>query len=43
MTSPEFADDMTGFDVGDIVDVQTTPLDPTPFSPIDKRPKERAT
>lgn len=34
MTSPEFADDMAGFDVGDIVDVQTTLLDPTSFSPI---------
>lgn len=34
MTSPEFAADMAGFDVDDIVDVQTTPLDPTPFSPI---------
>lgn len=34
MTSPEFAADMAGFDVDDIVDVQTTPLDPTSFSPI---------
>jgi hypothetical protein len=34
MASPEFAADMAGFDVGDIVDVQTTLLDPTPFSPI---------
>jgi hypothetical protein len=25
---------MAGFDVGDIVDVQTTLLDPTSFSPI---------
>ncbi len=32
--SPEFAADMAGFDVGDIVDVRTTLLDPTPFSPI---------
>lgn len=34
MTSPEFAADMAGFDVDDIVDVQTTLLDPTSFSPI---------
>ncbi|HYZ69342.1 MAG TPA: hypothetical protein VE666_16335 [Mycobacterium sp.] len=34
MTSPEFAADMAGFDVGDILDVQTTLLDPTSFSPI---------
>ncbi|OBB64104.1 MULTISPECIES: NIPSNAP family protein [unclassified Mycobacterium] len=34
MTSPEFAADMAGFDVEDIVDVQMTQLDPTPFSPI---------
>ncbi|OYN77323.1 NIPSNAP family protein [Mycolicibacterium sphagni] len=34
MASPEFADDMAGFDVGDIVDVQTTLLAPTSFSPI---------
>jgi NIPSNAP protein len=34
MASPEFAADMAGFDVDDIVDVQTTLLDPTPFSPI---------
>ncbi|TGD88378.1 NIPSNAP domain-containing protein [Mycolicibacterium sp. CH28] len=34
MTSPEFAADMAGFDVDDIVDVQTTLLDPTTFSPI---------
>ncbi|OBI53299.1 NIPSNAP family protein [Mycobacterium sp. E796] len=34
MTSPEFAADMAGFDVEDIVDVQTTLLDPTSFSPI---------
>ncbi|OBI82192.1 NIPSNAP family protein [Mycobacterium sp. 1245805.9] len=34
MASPEFAADMVGFDVDDIVDVQTTLLDPTPFSPI---------
>jgi hypothetical protein len=34
MASPEFAADMAGFDVGDIVDVRTTLLDPTAFSPI---------
>ncbi|OBH12530.1 NIPSNAP family protein [Mycobacterium sp. E1747] len=34
MTSPEFAADMAGFDVGDIVDVQTNFLDALPFSPI---------
>jgi hypothetical protein len=34
MASPEFAADMAGFDVDDIVDVQSVPLDPTPFSPI---------
>lgn len=34
MASPEFAADMAGFDVGDIVDVRTTLLEPTPFSPI---------
>jgi hypothetical protein len=34
MTSSEFAADMAGFDTGDIVDVQTILLDPTPFSPI---------
>ncbi|MCV7091175.1 NIPSNAP family protein [Mycobacterium interjectum] len=34
MASPEFAADMAGFDVDAIVDVETTLLDPTPFSPI---------
>ncbi len=34
MASPQFAADMAGVDVGDIVDVRTTLLDPTPFSPI---------
>jgi hypothetical protein len=34
MASAEFAADMAGFDVEDIVDVQTTLLDPTSFSPI---------
>ena len=34
MTSPEFAADMAGFDVNEIVDVQSVLLDPTAFSPI---------
>ncbi|OBG32642.1 NIPSNAP family protein [Mycobacterium sp. E3198] len=34
VASPEFAADMAGFDVADIVDVRTTLLDPTAFSPI---------
>jgi hypothetical protein len=34
MTSPEFAADMAGFDVDDIVGVWTTLLDPASFSPI---------
>ncbi|OBI23437.1 NIPSNAP domain-containing protein [Mycobacterium sp. E2327] len=34
MASPEFAADMAGFDVENIIDVQTTLLDPTSFSPI---------
>ena len=34
MSSPEFAADMAGFNVADIVDVQSIPLDPTSFSPI---------
>ncbi|KUI32434.1 NIPSNAP domain-containing protein [Mycobacterium sp. IS-1742] len=34
MASPEFAADMAGFDVDEIVDVQAVPLDATPFSPI---------
>jgi hypothetical protein len=34
MTSPEFAADMAGFDVDEIVDVQSVLLDPTSFSPI---------
>ncbi|MCG7594265.1 NIPSNAP family protein [Mycobacterium sp. PSTR-4-N] len=33
MASREFASDMAGFDVADILDVQTTLLDPTTFSP----------
>ena len=34
MTSPEFAADMAGFNVNEIVDVQSIPLNPTSFSPI---------
>lgn len=34
MASERFAEDMAGFDVADIVDVQTTLLSPTEFSPI---------
>lgn len=34
MASPQFAADMAGFDVDEIVDVQSIPLDPTSFSPI---------
>jgi hypothetical protein len=34
MASPEFAADMAGFDVDEIVDVQSVLLDPTSFSPI---------
>ncbi len=34
MTSPEFAADMVGFNVDEIVDVQSILLDPTSFSPI---------
>ena len=34
MASPEFAADMAGFDVDDIVDVQSLLLDPTPLSPL---------
>ena len=34
MTSPQFAADMAGFDVEEIVDVQSVLLDPTSFSPI---------
>src|ERR1700710_1498036 len=34
MASPEFTADMAGFDVDEIVDVQSVPLDPTSFSPI---------
>jgi NIPSNAP len=34
MASPDFAADMAGFDVDEIVDVQSLLLDPTSFSPI---------
>ncbi|OPX13197.1 NIPSNAP family protein [Mycobacterium sp. AT1] len=34
MASPEFAADMAGFDIDDVVEVQTTLLEPTPFSPV---------
>ncbi|MCV7419855.1 NIPSNAP family protein [Mycobacterium yunnanensis] len=34
MASPQFAADMDGFDITDILDVQTTLLDPTAFSPL---------
>ena len=34
MTSPEFAADMTGFDTGEIIDVQSIRLEPTSFSSI---------
>uniref|UniRef100_A0A5Q5BK93 NIPSNAP domain containing protein n=2 Tax=unclassified Mycobacterium TaxID=2642494 RepID=A0A5Q5BK93_MYCSS len=34
MASPEFAADMTGFDVDEIVDVESILLDPAAFSPI---------
>jgi hypothetical protein len=34
MTSADFAADMAGFDVNEIVDVQSVLLDPTSFSPI---------
>jgi hypothetical protein len=34
MSSPRFAADMAGFDAEDLLDVQTTLLDPTSFSPI---------
>jgi hypothetical protein len=34
MASPDFAADMAGFDVADILDVQSLLLDPASFSPI---------
>jgi hypothetical protein len=34
MASPEFAADMAGFDVTDILDVHSVLLEPTSFSPI---------
>jgi NIPSNAP protein len=37
MASAEFAEDMAGFDVDDIADVQSLLLEPMPFSPIDQQ------
>ena len=34
MASQEFAADMAGFNVNEIIDVQSVLLDPTSFSPI---------
>ena|SRR6476659_4603338 len=34
MASPDFAADMAGFDVNEIIDVQSALLDPTSFSSI---------
>ncbi|KAA0099548.1 NIPSNAP domain-containing protein [Mycolicibacterium sp. P1-18] len=34
MASPQFAADMSGFDVADVLDVQTTLLEATSFSPV---------
>jgi hypothetical protein len=34
MASPDFAADMAGFDVDEIVDLQSLLLDPTSFSPV---------
>lgn len=34
MTSPQYAADMAGFHSEDLLEVQTTLLDPTSFSPI---------
>jgi NIPSNAP len=34
MASPEFAADMAGFDIDEIIDVQSILLGSTPFSPI---------
>jgi hypothetical protein len=34
MASPEFAADMAGFDVADILGVTTSLLDPAPYSPV---------
>ena len=38
MASAEFAADMAGFDVDDVVDVQTILLEPTSFSPVHRSP-----
>lgn len=43
MSSQEFASDMAGFDVGEILDVQSMLLDPTPLSPIHQQPQEYST
>ncbi|BDX35157.1 hypothetical protein TUM20985_57040 [Mycobacterium antarcticum] len=43
MASPEFAADMAGFDLDDIVDVQTTLLDATSFSPLHQSTQEGST
>jgi NIPSNAP len=37
MASQEFAADMAGFDIDDIVGVQTTLLEPTSYSPLRQR------
>lgn len=37
MASSEFAADMAGFDLEDIVDVQSLLLDPAPYSPLQQR------
>jgi hypothetical protein len=37
MASPEFAADMAGFDIDEIVDVQSLLLDPTSYSPLHQR------
>lgn len=37
MASSEFADDMAGFDIDDIMDVQSIPLEAAGFSPIGGR------
>jgi hypothetical protein len=43
MASPEFAADMAGFDVAEIVDVSAMVLEPTSYSPIPQRPQEHST
>ena len=39
MASAEFATDMAGFDVEEIVDVQSVLLTPTSYSPLQEGPK----